>query len=160
MGEMWSKTCETQECSIGPELFTMYANEEGKATRLEIQPLHEGALVGPPGFYVLVGGSLAPPAPEKPEEPAAEEDAGPGPEEFAVRAHDRLQTSFLAGLRFLISSHRWRCVSQANLLEEQIQTAIGSLIPVRSSPFHGPLAGCFLALGSGLGLVGTVSARR
>ena len=28
-----------------------------------------GALVGPPGFYVLVGGSLAPPAPEKPEEP-------------------------------------------------------------------------------------------
>ena len=76
-----------KECTIGPELFTMYANEEGKATRLEIQPLHEGALVGPPGFYVLVGGSLAPPAPEKAEEPAAaaEEDAGPGPEEFAVR---------------------------------------------------------------------------
>ena len=77
-----------KECTIGPELFTMFANEEGKATRLEIQPLHAGALVGPPGFYVLVGGSLAPPAPEKPEEPAAadEEDAGPGPEEFAVRA--------------------------------------------------------------------------
>ena len=29
-----------------------------------------------------------------------------------------------------------------------------------SSPLFGPLAGCFLALGSGLGLVGTVSARR
>ena len=52
-----------KECSIGPELFTMFCNAEGKATALTIEPLHEGALVGPPGFYVLVGGTLPPPAP-------------------------------------------------------------------------------------------------
>lgn len=46
------------DCTIGPELFTMYTNDEGKATKLTIEPLHEGALAGPPGFYVLVGGKL------------------------------------------------------------------------------------------------------
>ena len=51
-----------KECSIGPELFTMFCNDEGKATALTIEPLHEGALVGPPGFYVLVGGTLPAPA--------------------------------------------------------------------------------------------------
>eukprot|EP01043_Picozoa_sp_COSAG02_P054544 COSAG02_NODE_6191_length_3741_cov_8.726249_1_plen_140_part_00 len=51
-----------KECSIGPELFTMFCNAEGKATSLTIEPLHEGALVGPPGFYVLVGGTLPTPA--------------------------------------------------------------------------------------------------
>ena len=64
------------EVALGPELFTMYTNSEGKATALTIEALHEGALVGPPGFYVSIGGSLpgapAPeasvpaPAPEKP----------------------------------------------------------------------------------------------
>jgi hypothetical protein len=51
-----------KEVGIGPELFTMYVNAEGKATRLEIEPLHEGALVGPPGFYVSIGGVLPSPA--------------------------------------------------------------------------------------------------
>eukprot|EP00729_Bicosta_minor_P004163 gene4163-19170_t len=46
------------ECCIGPEVFTMYVNDEGKATKIEIEPQHEGALAGPPGFYVLVGGTL------------------------------------------------------------------------------------------------------
>lgn len=46
------------DCTIGPELFTMWCNQEGKAVKMEIEALSKDALVGPPGFYVLVGGKL------------------------------------------------------------------------------------------------------
>ena len=65
------------ECSIGPELFTMYVNDEGKATKIEIEPQEEGALAGPPGFYVLVGGTL--PSPPAAEAAAAGEAVQDGP---------------------------------------------------------------------------------
>ena len=62
------------ECTIGPELFTMWCNEEGKATKMEIEALTKDALVGPPGFYVLVGGKL-PPKPQE-QSPSLKPQAG------------------------------------------------------------------------------------
>jgi hypothetical protein len=87
-----------KEVSIGPELFTMYTNEEGKATKLTIEPLHEGALVGPPGFYVSIGGVLPDPAaaaaaaaqpaaePEAEAEPAVDAEPAAEPEAAAEPA--------------------------------------------------------------------------
>jgi len=49
--------------AVGPELFTVYVNEAGQISKITIEPQHEGALNGPPGFYVKLGGSL--PAPNE-----------------------------------------------------------------------------------------------
>lgn len=50
------------KCDIGPEKFSLFPNAEGKLTKLTIEPLHAGKPAGPPGFYVLVGGTLPAPA--------------------------------------------------------------------------------------------------
>ena len=54
---------------IGPEDFTVYANAEGKITKITVCPMHEGALVGPPGFYISIGGVIKPPPETAPVEP-------------------------------------------------------------------------------------------
>ena len=51
----------SQEVVIGPEDFTVYTNSEGKICKVTIRPMHEGALVGPPGFYISIGGVIKPP---------------------------------------------------------------------------------------------------
>jgi hypothetical protein len=59
-----------QDVVIGPEDFTVYANAEGKLTKITIEPKHEGSPVGPPGFYISNGGVMKPPpaaAPAGPE---------------------------------------------------------------------------------------------
>lgn len=54
-----------KEVTIGPETFTLYVNADGKVNKITIQPLHEGAPAGPPGFYTEIGGKMpAPPAAE------------------------------------------------------------------------------------------------
>ena len=58
-----------QDVVIGPENFTVYANAEGKITKITIEPTHEGALVGPPGFYISIGGVMKPPPAATPVEP-------------------------------------------------------------------------------------------
>ena len=47
---------------IGPETFTLWTDAAGKVCKTEITPLGEGHPHGPPGFYLGIGGSLAPPA--------------------------------------------------------------------------------------------------
>ena len=52
---------------IGPEEFALFLTEDGtKFNKLEITPQHEGAEVGPPGFYRGIGGELKPPPPPTP----------------------------------------------------------------------------------------------
>merc|ERR1712205_117587 len=47
---------------IGPEEFALFLTEDGtKINKVEITPQHEGAEVGPPGFYRKLGGELKPP---------------------------------------------------------------------------------------------------
>ena len=51
--------------SIGPETFTVWADEAGKVVKIEITPKEAGNPHGPPGCYLGIGGSLeglAPPA--------------------------------------------------------------------------------------------------
>lgn len=48
-----------QGWTIGPEVFTVYPDETGeKIKRITIEAQSRGALVGPPGIYVLCGGKL------------------------------------------------------------------------------------------------------
>ena len=58
-----------KEVVIGPEDFTVYTNAEGKITKVTICPMHEGALVGPPGFYISIGGVIKPPPAAAPTAP-------------------------------------------------------------------------------------------
>ena len=43
---------------IGPEVFTVYPTEDGKIQKITVEAQYPGALVGPPGIYVAVGGTL------------------------------------------------------------------------------------------------------
>merc|ERR550537_1176769 len=54
---------------IGPETFTLYADGAGKVIKTTIEPLHEGAPAGPPGFYTEIGGVLPAAPPELPPSP-------------------------------------------------------------------------------------------
>ena len=56
--------------SIGPETFTVWADEEGKVVKIEICPKEAGNPHGPPGFYLGIGGDISALAP-----PAADADA-------------------------------------------------------------------------------------
>ena len=56
--------------SIGPETFTVWADEAGKAIKIEICPKEAGNPHGPPGFYLGIGGDISALAP-----PAADADA-------------------------------------------------------------------------------------
>ena len=67
----------TEKCvKIGPETFTVYLDDAGAISKITIEPLHEGAPAGPPGFYTEIGGVM--PKPPEPE-PAAEEPAAEAP---------------------------------------------------------------------------------
>lgn len=57
-----------KKVDIGPEKFSLFLNEEGKVTKITIEP-SEGKPAGPPGFYTEIGGVL--PAPEAPAAEAA-----------------------------------------------------------------------------------------
>ena len=68
--------------TIGPETFTLWADESGKVVKIEITPKEAGNPHGPPGFYLGIGGdisALAPPAADAPAEggdaPAADAPA-------------------------------------------------------------------------------------
>ena len=56
--------------SIGPETFTVWADEAGKVVKIEIMPKEAGNPHGPPGFYLGIGGDISALAP-----PAADADA-------------------------------------------------------------------------------------
>ena len=56
--------------SIGPETFTVWADEAGKVVKIEICPKEAGNPHGPPGFYLGIGGDISALAP-----PAADADA-------------------------------------------------------------------------------------
>ena len=58
--------------SIGPETFTVWADEAGKVVKIEIMPKEAGNPHGPPGFYLGIGGDISALAP-----PAADADAAP-----------------------------------------------------------------------------------
>jgi len=58
--------------SIGPETFTVWADEAGKVVKIEITPKEAGNPHGPPGFYLGIGGDISALAP-----PAADGDAAP-----------------------------------------------------------------------------------
>ena len=59
---------------IGPETFTLWADDAGQVCKIEITPLGPGHPHGPPGFYQEIGGVLPAPPPAA-EEPAAEAEA-------------------------------------------------------------------------------------
>lgn len=46
-----------KKCVMGPEYFTLYVNDEGKVTKKTVEPCQAGPS-GPPGMYVLAGGTL------------------------------------------------------------------------------------------------------
>ena len=56
--------------SIGPETFTVWADDAGKVVKIEICPKEAGNPHGPPGFYLGIGGDISALAP-----PAADADA-------------------------------------------------------------------------------------
>ena len=56
--------------TIGPETFTLWADEAGKVVKIEITPKEAGNPHGPPGFYLGIGGDISALAP-----PAADADA-------------------------------------------------------------------------------------
>ena len=58
--------------TIGPETFTLWADEAGKVVKIEITPKEAGNPHGPPGFYLGIGGDISALAP-----PAADADAAP-----------------------------------------------------------------------------------
>ena len=58
--------------SIGPETFTVWADDAGKVVKIEICPKEAGNPHGPPGFYLGIGGDISALAP-----PAADADAAP-----------------------------------------------------------------------------------
>ena len=58
--------------TIGPETFTVWADESGKVVKIEICPKEAGNPHGPPGFYLGIGGDISALAP-----PAADGDAAP-----------------------------------------------------------------------------------
>ena len=63
MPDMLPAIDKTDKCvKIGPETFTLWVDGDGKVCKTEITPLGEGHPHGPPGFYLGIGGSLAPPA--------------------------------------------------------------------------------------------------
>ena len=43
---------------IGPEIFTLWADADGKVTKITIEPLEAGKPAGPPGFYQEIGGVI------------------------------------------------------------------------------------------------------
>ena len=47
--------------SIGPETFTVWADDAGKVVKIEIAPKEAGNPHGPPGFYLGIGGELPSP---------------------------------------------------------------------------------------------------
>ena len=65
--------------SIGPETFTVWADEGGKVCKIEITPKEAGNPHGPPGFYLGIGGDISALAP-----PAADADAAPADAEAAA----------------------------------------------------------------------------
>ena len=65
--------------TIGPETFTLWADEAGKVSKIEITPKEAGNPHGPPGFYLGIGGDISALAP-----PAADADAAPADAEAAA----------------------------------------------------------------------------
>ena len=65
--------------TIGPETFTVWADEAGKVCKIEIMPKEAGNPHGPPGFYLGIGGDISALAP-----PAADADAAPADAEAAA----------------------------------------------------------------------------
>ena len=45
--------------TIGPETFTLWADESGKVVKIEICPKEAGNPHGPPGFYLGIGGDIS-----------------------------------------------------------------------------------------------------